>query len=100
MQQLNDGIRMLQMQAHNSSGVIRLCHSSCVCTGNGPVPDRILYLKKIQAIYDGGTLEDYLKIGKSFITTDHVHMLIAFGSKTMARCQSERRYGSLFSFQS
>jgi hypothetical protein len=29
-QQLNDGIRMLQMQAHNSSGVIHLCHTSCV----------------------------------------------------------------------
>lgn len=29
-QQLNDGIRMLQMQAHNANGTIRLCHSSCV----------------------------------------------------------------------
>jgi hypothetical protein len=30
-QQLTDGIRMLQMQAHNDSGVIQLCHTSCVC---------------------------------------------------------------------
>lgn len=29
-QQLNDGIRMLQMQAHNQSGTIQLCHTSCV----------------------------------------------------------------------
>ena len=31
-QQLNDGIRMLQMQAHNQSGIIQLCHSTCVCS--------------------------------------------------------------------
>ena len=30
LQQLNDGIRMLQMQAHNAGGVIKLCHSDCV----------------------------------------------------------------------
>lgn len=29
-QQLNDGIRMLQLQVHNSSGTLQLCHSSCV----------------------------------------------------------------------
>jgi hypothetical protein len=29
-QQLNDGIRLLQMQAHLENGVIRLCHTSCV----------------------------------------------------------------------
>ncbi len=29
-QQLNDGIRLLQMQAHNNSGTIQLCHTSCV----------------------------------------------------------------------
>ena len=29
-QQLNDGIRMLQMQVHNNNGVIQLCHTSCV----------------------------------------------------------------------
>ena len=29
-QQLNDGVRMLQSQAHNKSGVIELCHTSCV----------------------------------------------------------------------
>ena len=29
-QQLNDGVRMLQSQAHNKSGTIELCHTSCV----------------------------------------------------------------------
>jgi len=32
MTQLNDGIRMLQMQAHNSSGTIELCHTDCAST--------------------------------------------------------------------
>uniref|UniRef100_A0A0W0FG92 PLC-like phosphodiesterase n=1 Tax=Moniliophthora roreri TaxID=221103 RepID=A0A0W0FG92_MONRR len=47
--QLNDGIRLLQMQAHNKTGVINLCHSSC-------------------DLFDGGTLEDYLKKGLSPLT--------------------------------
>lgn len=29
-QQLNDGVRMLQSQAHNKDGMIQLCHTSCV----------------------------------------------------------------------
>ncbi|THH23090.1 hypothetical protein EUX98_g8089 [Antrodiella citrinella] len=40
-QQLTDGIRMLQMQAHNSSGDIHLCHTAC-------------------SLQDGGLLSDYL----------------------------------------
>ncbi len=28
--QLNAGIRMLQVQVHNSSGVLHLCHTDCV----------------------------------------------------------------------
>ncbi|KAJ7786548.1 PLC-like phosphodiesterase [Mycena metata] len=47
-QQLNDGVRMLQMQAHNSSGVIHLCHTSC-------------------ALLDGGTLADYLAKVKTWM---------------------------------
>ncbi|RXW12483.1 hypothetical protein EST38_g13370, partial [Candolleomyces aberdarensis] len=47
-QQLNDGVRMLQMQAHNQGGVIRLCHSTCV-------------------LLDGGTLEDYLRTVKTWL---------------------------------
>lgn len=31
-QQLTDGVRMLQMQAHNNSGDIYLCHTACVST--------------------------------------------------------------------
>lgn len=30
-QQLNDGVRLLQVQAHNLSGAIQLCHTTCVC---------------------------------------------------------------------
>ncbi|KAJ6504392.1 PLC-like phosphodiesterase [Mycena vulgaris] len=59
-QQLNDGIRMLQMQAHNSSGVIQLCHSDC-------------------ALYNGGTLEAYLTKVKTWMdanTEDVVTLLI------------------------
>ncbi|EGO04745.1 hypothetical protein SERLA73DRAFT_173938 [Serpula lacrymans var. lacrymans S7.3] len=36
-QQLNDGIRMLQMQAHNLSGVIQLCHTTCGLYNGGPL---------------------------------------------------------------
>lgn len=50
-QQLNDGIRMLQMQAHNQSNVIRLCHTSC-------------------SLLDGGTLEDYLKTVKTWLVAN------------------------------
>ncbi|KAH9178731.1 PLC-like phosphodiesterase [Lactarius sanguifluus] len=41
-QQLNDGIRMLQMQAHNQGGTIQLCHTSCT-------------------LFNGGTLQSYLQ---------------------------------------
>jgi len=47
-QQLNDGIRMLQSQAHNEAGVIKLCHTSCF-------------------LYDGGTLEAYLTTVKTWL---------------------------------
>ncbi|OAX44460.1 PLC-like phosphodiesterase [Rhizopogon vinicolor AM-OR11-026] len=47
-QQMNDGIRMLQVQAHNSSGVIHLCHTSC-------------------SYYDAGTLETYLTTVKTWL---------------------------------
>ncbi|KAH7930497.1 PLC-like phosphodiesterase [Leucogyrophana mollusca] len=47
-QQMNDGIRMLQMQTHNQSGVIQLCHTSC-------------------ALYNGGPLSTYLGTVKSWL---------------------------------
>jgi len=47
-QQLNDGIRMLQMQALNETGGIRLCHTSC-------------------SLYDGGTLQAYLTTVKQWL---------------------------------
>jgi hypothetical protein len=59
-QQLNDGIRMLQVQAHNKSGTIELCHSSC-------------------SILDGGSLQDYLGTLKKWIDAnpnDVVSLLI------------------------
>ncbi|KAI0296214.1 PLC-like phosphodiesterase [Russula brevipes] len=59
-QQLNDGIRMLQVQTHNKSGTIQLCHTSCF-------------------LLDGGKLEDYLKSVKLWMdenTDDVVSLLI------------------------
>lgn len=59
-QQLNDGVRMLQSQAHNKSGVIELCHTSCT-------------------LQDGGSLKDYLTEVKTWMDTnpnDVVSLLI------------------------
>jgi hypothetical protein len=50
-QQLRDGVRMLQMQAHNNSGTIYLCHTAC-------------------GLYNGGTLLDYLKTVKTWMDTN------------------------------
>ncbi|KAI0735039.1 PLC-like phosphodiesterase [Earliella scabrosa] len=47
-QQLNDGVRMLQSQAHLKDGVIHLCHTSC-------------------SLYDGGSLQDYLTKVKTWM---------------------------------
>lgn len=49
--QLNDGIRLLQSQVHNNSGVIQLCHTSC-------------------ALYNGGPLSDYLIQGETLFGRD------------------------------
>ncbi|KAK7059192.1 hypothetical protein VNI00_001819 [Paramarasmius palmivorus] len=49
--QLNDGVRLLQMQAHNNNGSINLCHTSC-------------------DFFNGGTLEDYLKKVKSWLDSN------------------------------
>ncbi|CDO75487.1 hypothetical protein BN946_scf184935.g23 [Trametes cinnabarina] len=59
-QQLNDGVRMLQSQAHLSNGVIHLCHTSCT-------------------LYDGGSLQDYLTEVKTWMDAnpnDVVSLLI------------------------
>jgi len=47
-QQLNDGIRLLQVQALNQNGTIELCHTSC-------------------SLYDGGSLQSYLTIVKTWL---------------------------------
>ncbi|KAI6136450.1 PLC-like phosphodiesterase [Pisolithus sp. B1] len=47
-QQLKDGIRMLQVQVHNQSGTIELCHTSCI-------------------LYDGGPFSAYLETVKSWL---------------------------------
>ncbi|KAL1748991.1 PLC-like phosphodiesterase [Schizophyllum fasciatum] len=59
-QQLKDGIRMLQLQVHNQDSTLQLCHSSC-------------------SLFNGGTLEDYLKKVKSWMdsnTNDVLSILI------------------------
>jgi len=47
-QQLNDGIRLLQVQALSQNGTIELCHTSC-------------------SLYDGGSLQSYLTIVKTWL---------------------------------
>lgn len=47
-QQLDDGIRLLQVQAHNNNGQIYLCHTSC-------------------SLYNGGPLQDYLTTVKTWM---------------------------------
>lgn len=65
-QQMNDGIRMLQMQAHNSSGVIHLCHTSC-------------------SLFDGGTLQAYLTTVKAWLDANpnEVLSLLIVNSDTL-----------------
>ncbi|KAI8975895.1 PLC-like phosphodiesterase [Trametes punicea] len=46
--QLNLGVRLLQAQAHVKDGVLHFCHTSCT-------------------LFDGGTVEDYLKEVNSFL---------------------------------
>ncbi|KAJ3489608.1 hypothetical protein NLI96_g2018 [Meripilus lineatus] len=43
-QQLKDGVRMLQMQAHELNGGIQLCHTACSLNNGGTLVD---YLKKV-----------------------------------------------------
>jgi len=50
-QQLTDGVRMLQVQAHNQTGTIQLCHTSC-------------------SLYNGGTLSDYLTNVKAWMISN------------------------------
>ncbi|KAL1406565.1 hypothetical protein Q8F55_008271 [Vanrija albida] len=47
--QLNDGIRALQIQAHNASDGIHLCHTSCVLQDAGLLTD---YLGKVKSWLD------------------------------------------------
>ncbi|WWD20188.1 hypothetical protein CI109_104664 [Kwoniella shandongensis] len=49
--QLNDGIRTLQVQAHNTSDGVHLCHSSC-------------------SLLDGGLLSDYLGKVASWVSSN------------------------------
>jgi len=44
-QQLNDGARLLQSQAHNNSGVIQLCHTSCALYNGGPLSNYLAEVK-------------------------------------------------------
>lgn len=52
--QLNNGIRMLQNQAHLENGVIHLCHSSCLLLDAGPVTS---YLAKVKTWMDANPNE-------------------------------------------
>ncbi|CAE6376060.1 hypothetical protein BN14_10500 [Rhizoctonia solani AG-1 IB] len=53
-QQLTDGVRMLQVQAHLQNGAIRLCHTSCLLMDGGLFTD---YLKKVKTWLDSNPNE-------------------------------------------
>lgn len=57
-QQLNDGIRMLQLQVHNEDSTLQLCHTSCSLFNGGTLAD---YLTKVKSWMDSNT-EDVLSI--------------------------------------
>jgi hypothetical protein len=73
--QLDDGVRMLQMQVHNRDGAIQLCHSDCVCTALFALA--IVTLTTSQLLFNGGLLVNYLKTGQRawrplfFVTQTH-----------------------------
>lgn len=52
--QLNNGIRMLQNQGHNSSGVIHLCHTTCLLLDAGTLTS---YLSKVKTWLDNNPNE-------------------------------------------
>ena len=62
-QQLKDGIRMLQMQAHNQDGTIQLCHTACVCF-RSTLFCTLTWWPPTQSLYNGGTLQDFLGKGR------------------------------------
>ncbi|KAJ8702320.1 hypothetical protein PTI98_001046 [Pleurotus ostreatus] len=53
-QQLNDGVRMLQLQVHNQGGALRLCHSICAIADSGLLQD---YLSKVKSWMDSNPNE-------------------------------------------
>lgn len=53
-QQLTDGVRMLQMQAHNNNGSIQLCHTACSLYNAGNLGD---YLGKVKTWMDANPNE-------------------------------------------
>ncbi|KAJ8521958.1 hypothetical protein ONZ45_g1379 [Pleurotus djamor] len=53
-QQLNDGVRMLQLQVHNSNGALQLCHSTCIALNAGTLQD---YLSTVKTWMDANPNE-------------------------------------------
>lgn len=47
--QLNDGIRMLQLQVHDQNGTLYMCHTSCDLLNMGPLED---YLRTVREWMD------------------------------------------------
>ncbi|KAG7085327.1 hypothetical protein E1B28_002894 [Marasmius oreades] len=70
--QLEMGVRMSQAQAHDSDdGVLKFCHTDCI-------------------IFDGGSVEDYLKTVKSFLDKNPNKVLtpktsVMFGNPSLTR---------------
>ncbi|ODO00809.1 hypothetical protein L198_03136 [Cryptococcus wingfieldii CBS 7118] len=75
--QLNDGIRTLQVQAHNATDGIHLCHSSC-------------------SLLDGGLLSDYLSSVASWVTDNpnDVITIVIVNSDNLAPAAFESAYST------
>jgi len=79
-QQLTDGIRMLQIQAHNATdGTIHLCHTSCVSPGS-----------EEENVVDTLMTTLHFQISSLGIARRWNAGVIPSTRQSMGRCQSER----------
>ncbi|KAH9858526.1 PLC-like phosphodiesterase [Lenzites betulinus] len=69
--QLGLGVRLLQAQSHMNDGVLHFCHTSCVRLAflhANMKHNSLIYL--LQALFDGGTVQDYLTKVHDFLTAN------------------------------
>jgi hypothetical protein len=90
---------MLQMQAHNNSGTIQLCHTSCVSPIRYRSRSPGFHRQTNQSLFNGGTLQTYLQSGedKSPVTGIYGWRLIPamLYSQILDEFKSQRRYETI-----